>query len=196
MASGGLGRNLIGNGVPFATVDLSFSAVAPARTLPADVNGHMVLDDAIARVIDTNGPSAYGNLNVTCTYAGISTSVEVPFEDATTVYCDLPLSNQAPFVNWTSPEDETTFPSNGEVHFDASTSWDLDDDPLTFRWISSIDGDILSSCQGSTGSSGSTHATRGGSLLRQRQRSVGLHVERRRPRHRFGSVRPEPLCLP
>ena len=142
-------RNLIGNGVPFATVDLSFSAVAPARTLPADVNGQMVLDDAIARVIDTNGPSAYGNLNVTCTYAGISTSVEVPFEDATTVYCDLPLSNQAPFVNWTSPEDETTFPSNGEVHFDASTSWDLDDDPLTYKWTSSIDGDIFASCTGS-----------------------------------------------
>ena len=139
-------RNLVGNGVPYASVDLSFTAVAPARTLPADVNGHMVLDDAIARVIDTNGASAYGNLNVTCTYAGVSTSVEVLFDDATTVYCDLPLSNQAPFVNWTSPEDELTFPSNGEVLFDASTSWDIDNDPLTFKWTSSIDGDLFASC--------------------------------------------------
>lgn len=142
-------RNLVGNGVPFASVDLAFTAVAPARTLATDVNGHMVLQDAIARVIDTNGASAYGDLNVTCTYAGVSTSVEVLFDDATTVYCDLPLSNQAPFVNWTSPEDETVFPSNGEVTFDASTSWDMDNDPLTFRWTSTIDGDLFASCTGS-----------------------------------------------
>ena len=50
----------------------------------------MVLEDAIARVVDTNGASAYGNLNVTCTYGGVSTSVEVLFDDATTVYCDSP----------------------------------------------------------------------------------------------------------
>ena len=37
-------------------------------------------------------------------------------------------------MNWTSPEDETTFPSNGSVLFDASTSWDMDNDPLTFAW--------------------------------------------------------------
>ncbi len=143
-------RNLVGNGVPFASVDLSFTAVAPARALATDVNGHMVLDDAIARVIDTNGPSAYGNLNVTCTYDGVSTSVEVLFDDATTVYCDLPLSNQPPFVNWTSPEDETTFPSNGEVLFDASTSWDMDDDALTYSWASSLEGDLFMGCTGSS----------------------------------------------
>ena len=142
-------RNLIGNGVPYASVDLSFTAVAPARTLSADVNGQMVLDDAIARVFDSNGASAYGVVNVTCNYAGVSTSVEVAFTSATTVYCDLPLSNQAPFVNWTSPEDELTFPSNGEVLFDASTSWDMDDDPLTFKWFSTLDGDIFQSCDGS-----------------------------------------------
>ena len=82
-------RNLVGNGVPFASVDLSFTAVAPARTLTTNFDGHMVLEDAIARVVDTNGASAYGNLNVTCTYGGVSTSVEVLFDDATTVYCDL-----------------------------------------------------------------------------------------------------------
>ena len=160
-------RNSVGNGVPFASVDLSFTAVAPARALATDVNGHMVLDDAIARVIDTNGPSAYGNLNVTCTYDGVSTSVEVLFDDATTVYCDLPLSNQPPFVNWTSPEDETTFPSNGEVLFDASTSWDMDNDPLTFKWTSTIDGDLFAGCTGS-GLPG-THSA-GGSAVYSEQR--------------------------
>ena len=65
-------RNLVGNGVPFASVDLSFTAVAPARALETDFNGHMVLEDAIARVVDTNGATAYGNLNVTCAYGGVS----------------------------------------------------------------------------------------------------------------------------
>ena len=48
-------RNLVENGVPFASVDLSFTAVAPARALATDVNGHMVLDDAIARVSTPTG---------------------------------------------------------------------------------------------------------------------------------------------
>ena len=53
------------------------------------------------------------------------------------------LSNQVD-RELTSPEDETTFPSNGEVLFDG-TSWDMDNDPLTFKWTSTIDGDLFAS---------------------------------------------------
>ena len=139
-------RNLLGNGVPAAAVDLTFSAVAPSRSLRTGDIGYLVLEDAIARVIDVNGPSSYGVVNVTCAYDGVSTSLEVSFAGPVTVYCDLPLSNQPPFLNWSSPLDETVFPSNGEVRFNASQSWDLDNDALTYTWTSDLDGDLLSGC--------------------------------------------------
>ena len=53
------------------------------------------------------------------------------------------LENQAPFIKWDSPADQTTFPSQSEVLFNASRSWDLDDDLMTFTWTSSIDGQLL-----------------------------------------------------
>ena len=59
------------------------------------------------------------------------------------VWCHLPLENQAPFIMWDSPADQTTFPSQSEVLFNASRSWDLDDDFMTFTWSSSIDGQLI-----------------------------------------------------
>ena len=41
------------------------------------------------------------------------------------------------------------FPSQGQVLFDAQESWDLDDDPLTLTWTSSLDG-VISSTQSTT----------------------------------------------
>ena len=43
---------------------------------------------------------------------------------------------------WDSPEDSSVFPSSFQVEFNASCSWDLDDDPLIWEWTSSIDGII------------------------------------------------------
>ena len=59
------------------------------------------------------------------------------------VWCHLPLENQTPFIMWDSPADQTTFPSQSEVLFNASRSWDLDDDFMTFTWSSSIDGQLI-----------------------------------------------------
>ena len=39
-----------------------------------------------------------------------------------------------------TPTDQSIFPSKSEVNFNASSSWDLDDDALTFKWTSSLDG--------------------------------------------------------
>ena len=52
----------------------------------------------------------------------------------------MPLGNQPPFLNWDTPVDMEIFPSASVVEFNASSSWDLDDDPLTWEWTSSIDG--------------------------------------------------------
>ena len=54
--------------------------------------------------------------------------------------CILQIGNQPPFVYWDSPLDESTFSSGAEIEFDASESFDIDDDPITFEWTSSIDG--------------------------------------------------------
>ena len=73
------------------------------------------------------------------------------------VYCRLELTNQPPFIIWPTPEDEEEFPSGSSVILDASESWDLDDDQLTYTWISSIDGDLHTSCFGTlpSGNNGS-----------------------------------------
>ena len=66
----------------------------------------------------------------------------------TVVYCLLPLANQAPFIHWSTPEDGAVFPSGAEVFFNATDSWDLDNDALTFKWRSSLDDDIVAGCSG------------------------------------------------
>ena len=67
------------------------------------------------------------------------------------------LKIQPPFIIWPTPEDEEEFPSGSSVILDASESWDLDDDQLTYTWISSIDGDLHTSCFGTlpSGNNGS-----------------------------------------
>ena len=49
---------------------------------------------------------------------------------------------------WATPVDLGVFISQGPVEFNASDSWDLDDDELTFTWTSDLDGDIVASCTG------------------------------------------------
>ena len=52
------------------------------------------------------------------------------------------LDNQAPFLYWDSPETSSVFPSSSAVEFNATRSWDLDDDELIWEWTSSLDGVI------------------------------------------------------
>ena len=87
--------------------------------------------------------SPYTTVEISCSYDGVSNSTNVSLSQDQTVWCHLPLSNQAPFIIWDSPVDQTVFPSQSEVLFNASRSWDLDDDLMTFSWSSSIDGQLL-----------------------------------------------------
>ena len=67
------------------------------------------------------------------------------------------------------------YPSRSEVLFDASHSWDLDDDALTFSWTSSVDADLISQCVPSPGSqfNGSIFTA---NLAENACLSDGLHV--------------------
>jgi hypothetical protein len=65
------------------------------------------------------------------------------------INCVLPLQNQPPFAIWDTPFDGDVFPSQGAIFFNASDSWDLDNDPLLWTWSSSLDGDLVDTCTGS-----------------------------------------------
>ena len=81
-------------------------------------------------------------VTISCSYDGQSNSSSIQLDDNKIVYCQLPLDNQAPFLYWDSPETSSVFPSSSAVEFNATRSWDLDDDELIWEWTSSIDGVI------------------------------------------------------
>ena len=84
---------------------------------------------------------------VGCDYDGAhNDTLPISIDQDQRVYCRLELTNQPPFIEWSSPEEAGLFSSGSEVIFDASTSWDLDFDDLSFSWSSSIDGDLIASC--------------------------------------------------
>ena len=110
--------------------------------------GYVVLADFIGQRWTNTGPSEFTNATISCGYDSTSNSTNVTLDPNRFVNCVLPLENQPPFLMWTSPAQSSVFSSNSQVLFDANDSWDLDDDPLTFSWSSSLDGDILASCTG------------------------------------------------
>lgn len=132
--------NNYSNGVPDAEVNLSFSQIEPSITLRTDDLGQIFLPDFVGQRWTASGPSAHTVVTTSCGYDSTSNSTVTTLDADENIYCLLPLDNQAPFLRWTSPEDSSIFPSQAEVEFNATETWDLDNDTLTFSWRSSIDG--------------------------------------------------------
>ena len=145
--------------IPYAEVNLSFSSWEADQSANLPYHGFETLGPYVGnRWIPSQGWSADNTAYVGCDYDGVhNDSASITLDDDLLVYCRLELTNQPPFIIWSTPEDEEEFPSGSSVIFDASNSWDLDDDPLTYTWTSSIDGDLLSSCFGTlpSGNNGS-----------------------------------------
>ena len=137
------------NGVPNAAVDLGFDQLESSISNPTNNLGTVTFSDLRGKMYNSVGESPYTTVTVDCSYDGVSNSTNTSLSQDRMVWCHLPLSNQAPFIVWESPIDQNVYPSQGDVIFNASSSWDLDDDLLTFSWTSSLDGDIISSCTGS-----------------------------------------------
>lgn len=137
--------NNYSNGVPNAAVNVSFSQIEPSVTLRTDDLGQIFLPNFIGQRWTSSGPSAYTVVTTSCGYDSTSNSTVTTLDDDENIYCLLPLDNQAPFLRWTSPEDSSIFPSQAEVEFNATETWDLDNDTLTFSWRSSINGLFSSS---------------------------------------------------
>lgn len=137
--------NNYSNGVPDAEVNVSFSQIEPSVTLRTDDLGQIFLPDFIGQRWTSSGPTAHTVVTTACGYDSTSNTTSTTLDSDVTIYCLLPLDNQAPFLRWTSPEDSSVFPSQSEVEFNATESWDLDNDTLTYSWQSSIDGQFSTS---------------------------------------------------
>ena len=132
--------NNYSNGVPNANVNVTFSDFEPSVQMNSNDLGYVFLPDFIGQRWSSSGASAHNTLSASCGYDSTSNSSTATLDQDRVVPCILPLDNQAPFLRWTSPEDNSVFPSQANVEFNASDSWDLDDDFLTYEWTSSIDG--------------------------------------------------------
>ncbi|MDP7373989.1 MAG: right-handed parallel beta-helix repeat-containing protein, partial [Candidatus Poseidoniaceae archaeon] len=131
------------NGVPSAAVTLEFDQLESTIGESTSDIGVVLFPDLRGKRYNSVGESPYTTVTISCAYDGVGNSTNISLSNDRTVWCHLPLENQAPFIMWDSPADQMTFPSQSEVLFNASRSWDLDDDLMTFTWTSSIDGQLL-----------------------------------------------------
>ena len=131
------------NGIPSAFVELGFDQLESSINDDTDDYGWTSFPDLRGKKFTSSGESPYTAVTIDCSYDGVTNSTTTSLDQDRIVTCHLPLSNQPPFLNWDTPIDQTVYPSKSEVIFDASRSWDLDNDTLVFRWTSSIDGTLL-----------------------------------------------------
>ena len=128
------------NGIPAADVELSFDQLESSMSETTDEFGFVLIQDLRGKRFTSLGESPYTTVTIECSYDGVTNSTNTTLDQDRSVWCHLPLENQAPFLNWDTPIDQQVFPSNSDVQFNASRSWDLDDDLMIFTWTSSIDG--------------------------------------------------------
>ncbi|MBJ84257.1 MAG: hypothetical protein CMB52_01905 [Euryarchaeota archaeon] len=142
------------HGLPNAQINLSFNQIESAQTHTLPYIGHMILGPFSSQQTDWMGSGAWTEYWVGCEYDGersdspqsepIPTN-RIPDFSSPVVVCEITLTNQAPLIIWDTPLDEDVFGSGSIVEFNASETWDLDDDPISYTWTSSIDGQFSSS---------------------------------------------------
>ena len=132
------------NHIPFSSVNLSFDNYESEyfQTLPYE--GIDILGPFIGeRWTPISGWSEVNNVHTGCDYDLVHNDSEsFELNSDKVVNCILEISNQPPFIIWTTPEDESVYPSGSQIAFNATESWDLDYDDLTYTWTSSIDGSL------------------------------------------------------
>mgnify|MGYP006138279145 CR=1 FL=1 len=134
--------------IPYADINISFELYEDELIATQPYSGHYLYGPFVGkRWSPLQGWSENNTVNIGCDYDGVhnDTSIFILNSDKLIV-CRLDISNQAPFILWQSPEDKSKYSSASEVIFDATESWDLDLDPISFSWSSDIDGEFTMSC--------------------------------------------------
>ena len=134
--------------IPYAEVNISFDIYEDNITATQPYSGNYLYGPFIGkRWIPQEGWSSENIVNSGCSYDGIhNNTTSFILSSDILVICRLDISNQAPFIIWQLPEDDSQYSSASVVIFDASSSWDLDLDEITFTWTSNLDGDFTYSC--------------------------------------------------
>jgi len=139
--------------IPHAEVNMTFDLYESEQTATLPYSGIETYGPFVGeRWTPMQGWSDTNVVHTGCDYDGVhNDSNSADLNSDLSIYCRLELQNQPPFIIWDSPSNEEIFASGSTVSFDASRSWDLDFDALTYTWTSSIDGDIASACGPLTG---------------------------------------------
>ncbi len=134
--------------IPMAMVNISFENYEAEIISTQPYEGFQTYGPFIGkRWTPVQGWSETNSAEVGCGYDGMHNSTGIlEINDDKRVYCRLELSNQPPFIHWETPMQDSEYSSGSTIIFNASESWDLDLDELTYTWTSSIDGDIAASC--------------------------------------------------
>ena len=130
--------------IPYSDINITFSQYESEFMTTLPYSGRESVGPFIGqRWTPVQGWSLNNTMNMGCDYDGIhNDTIPMQLESDIAVLCMVEISNQPPFIIWTTPEDESVYPSGSTVTFNANESWDLDDDNLTYTWTSNIDGNL------------------------------------------------------
>ena len=134
--------NQNGYGIPHAELNLTFDSHQQDQIVILPYSGKSSIGPYVGQTWNNSaGWSSVASVQGICSYDGHSNSTDTMFLDRDiSMVCEIELPNQPPFILWDSPLDESVFGSSDIVILNATRSWDMDDDSLTYMWMSSIDG--------------------------------------------------------
>ena len=142
------------HGLPWAEINVTFSQIESDFNLTLPYGGNTELGPFVGQRHTITGSSTITEISTDCTYDNTTgfTGPDSLDQDLSYYLCTISLVNQPPLIIWDEPLNGTVVSSGAALWFNASNSWDLDNDPLTFTWTSSIDGPHTNFCQGLGGS--------------------------------------------
>ncbi len=130
------------NGLPGADIDVSFNQLETSFSQQTDIQGYILLDDYIGRKWFDSGATSITEVTIDCSYDGVVNTTNITLDSDHYSFCTLPLSNQAPVLDWQTPIDQSIFSSGYTVIFDANGTRELENESMTFTWTSNLEGQI------------------------------------------------------